>query len=456
MAMEDLTVRNVPPVETKYRRIVTPIPVPESIPTLESMLKNESLAMAGQPPILWDRAEGFQVYDRFGNKWIDWTSGVLVTNAGHCHPKVQKAIIDQASHGLLHAFTFPTELRAKFSEKLVSVAPEGLDKTYLFTTGSEAVEGALKFARTYAQNIAGADKNIVVSFTNSFHGRTLGSQLAGGIPELKTWIVNRDPDNVQIPFPDGFRCPDTRFDLFLDTLEAAGVSPNRVAAVITESYQGGNASFAPVEYMQKVRAWCDQYQAPLIFDEVQAGFGRAGTYWAHEHYGVKPDLITCGKGISCGLPLSAVVGRGEIMDVYPPASMTATHTGNPICLAAAHANLLAIEEDELVENSRRLGEILHTELERIKNKFSDRVGALHGKGLVAALHIIKPGGIEPDPQLTNEIVRHCIEKGLMLFAPVGYHGSSVKVCPPLMIEEEALRESIEVLEEAMTEAIGLS
>jgi 4-aminobutyrate aminotransferase/diaminobutyrate-pyruvate transaminase/4-aminobutyrate aminotransferase/(S)-3-amino-2-methylpropionate transaminase len=378
---------------------------------------------------------------------------VLVTNAGHAHPKIRQAILDQAHHGLLHNYCFPSEVRAKLVEQLARVSPPGLKKVFLLTTGSEAIECAIKLARTWGKKID--EKKIgIVSYHNAFHGRTLGSQMAGGIPALKSWIVNLDPDMVQVPFPDGFRCPDTRFELFLESLDKSGVPPERVAAVMTETYQGGNASFAPPEYVQKLRTWCDEHGALLIFDEVQAGFGRTGTYWGFEHYGVRPDLIVCGKGISSGLPLSAVVGRNEIMDLYPPGSMTSTHTGNPICAVASLANLRVIEEENLVEHTRRMGEILQPELRRVGKRFPQHVGTVHGKGLVASLHIVKPGGIDPDKELATQIVWRCVEKGLMLFAPVGYAGASVKISPPLVIEEDAIREGVAVLEEAMEEVIS--
>jgi 4-aminobutyrate aminotransferase/diaminobutyrate-pyruvate transaminase/4-aminobutyrate aminotransferase/(S)-3-amino-2-methylpropionate transaminase len=453
MAIADLQPRDVPKVQTKYRRIATPIPVPDSIPILERLRQFEPRSMGGQPPVLWDRAEGIQVYDRWGNRWLDWSSGVLVTNAGHCHPKIQKAIRDQVDHGLLHNYCFPSEIRAELVAALGRVAPEGIDKTFLLTTGSEACECAIKLARTWGRTID-PEKTVIVGFENAFHGRTMGSQMVGGVPALKQWIVNLDKDMVHVPFPDGFRCPDMRFELFLESLEKLDIEPRRVAGVMTETYQGGNASFAPPEYMQQLRAWCNEQQALLICDEVQAGFGRTGTYWGFEHYDVVPDLICCGKGISSGLPLSAVIGRTDVMDLYPPGSMTSTHTGNPLCAAAALENLRVIEEDNLVENTRRMGEILQPELRRIGERFADHIGAVHGKGLVASLHIVKPGGIEPDKELAGDIVRRAVEKGLLMFAPVGYAGASVKISPPLMIDEEPLRESIAVVEEAIEEAIG--
>ena len=312
--------------------------------------------------------------------------------------------------------------------ELARVAPEGLKKVFLLTTGAEACECAIKLARSWGRQSAGDKKITIVTFQNAFHGRTLGAQMAGGIPALKQWIVNLDKDMVQVPFPDGFRCPDTSFERFVDALAEQGVTPDSVAGVMSETYQGGNASFMPPEYAQKLRRWCDEHGALLIFDEVQAGFGRTGKYWGFEHYGVTPDLICCGKGISSGLPISAVIGRSDVMDFYPPGAMTSTHTGNPVCAAAVLANLRVIDEENLVENARKMGEILLPEMARIGQRFPQRIGAVHGRGLVASLHIVKPGGIEPDAPTASAIVRRCIEKGLMLFSPVGYGGASVKIC----------------------------
>jgi 4-aminobutyrate aminotransferase / (S)-3-amino-2-methylpropionate transaminase / 5-aminovalerate transaminase len=451
---QSLTPRNVPAVHTKYRRIQTPIPVPESIPILQQLRRYEPRSMSGQPLVLWDRAEDCQVFDRWGNMWLDWSSGVLVTNAGHNHPKVAEAMIDQIRHGLVHNYCFPTELRARLTKRLADLAPDGLDKVFLLTTGAEATECAIKLARTWGRKLGGDGKITIVTFDNAFHGRTLGAQMAGGIPALKQWIVNLDKDMVQTPFPDGFRGgPDTSFDVFLNSLKQQGVSADRVAGVMTETYQGGDASFAPPEYMQRLRNWCDEHHVVLICDEVQAGFARTGTYWGFEHYGIVPDLICCGKGISSGMPLSAVIGRDDLMDLYPPGSMTSTHTGNPVCAAAALANLDVIEEEHLLENTQRMAEILQPELRRIGGQYPDRIGRVHGKGLVAALHIVKPGGIEPDQKMAGAVVLRCVEKGLLMFAPVGYAGASVKVAPPLTITEEPLRESIAVLEEACKEVL---
>jgi 4-aminobutyrate aminotransferase / (S)-3-amino-2-methylpropionate transaminase / 5-aminovalerate transaminase len=453
MAKEfSLVPRPVPRVETKLRRIVTEFPAPESVPVIEKLLHYEPRAMAGQPPVVWDRASGFQVFDKSGNCWIDWSSGVLVTNAGHSHPRVVEAIVKQAQNGIIHNYCFPQERRAELVEKLSGLLPEPLKKVFLLTTGSETVECAIKLCRTYGVKVGGRSKHIIVSFEKSFHGRTLGSQQAGGTPALKDWIVNLDKGFVQAPFPDGYRTTDISFDYFLRCLQEAGVEPQNVAGVVMETFPGATAGLAPVEYMRKLRDWCTGHKILYVADEVQAGFGRSGKMWGFEHYGIVPDLACFGKGISSSMPLSAVAGPAHIMDLHPPGSMSSTHTGNPICCVAAMASIDAILEEKMVDNAARLGRILIERLRALRGAKFPFIGAVDGVGLVAAINIVKPGTKDPDADIAWDIVRRCIEKGLLLFTPVGFGGAAVKICPPLCITEEALLEGLSVLEESIAEA----
>lgn len=445
--------KRVPRVETRFRRIVTEIPAPQSIPTLEKLQAYEPVAMRGQPPILWDRAEGFQVYDPYGNMWIDWSSGVLITNAGHGRREIVDAIVAQANAHLLTNYCFPHELRARLVERIAMLLPEPLKKVFLLTTGSETVECVIKLCRAHGITAGGRSKNVIVSYDKAFHGRTLGSQQAGGIPGLKEWIVNLDPGFVQIPFPDGFRTTDTSFESFEQYLSNAGVEPKNVAGVMLETYQGGSASFAPPAYMKSLREWCTRHQALLVCDEVQAGFGRTGTMWGFEHYGIVPDLTCFGKGISSSLPISAVAGRPDVMDQFPAGSMTSTHTGNPICCAAALASIDLVINENLVENSRAMGEVLLGRLRAMQAKFP-QIGFVDGKGLVAGVACVKPGTTEPDSDLAWEIVQRSIEKGVLMFSPVGLGGGTVKIAPPLVITEEAVLESCAAMEEAVEEALA--
>jgi len=443
--------KKVPLVKTRYRTIKTRLPVPESVPILKRLRKFEPVSMGGQPPVLWEKAKGCQVWDRWGNKWLDWSSGVLVTNAGHGRKEIVDALVRQARKPMLHNYCFPSELRGELVQALIRVSPKGIDKCFLLTTGSEATECAMKLARTQGLKIGGKKKIGIVSYEGAFHGRTLGAQMMGGIPALQEWIVNLDRTMWHVPFPDGYWVEDTSFDSFLKHLTAQGVTPDRIAGVITETYQGGNASFAPKDYMQKLAAWCKKHKIVLIMDEVQAGFGRTGKYWGFQHYAVTPDLICCGKGISSSLPLSCVLGRSDIMDLYPPGSMTSTHTGSPLPVVAALASLELIRKEKMVGSAARLGKVLHRELARIQKKYPTRLGHVHGKGLVASLHMIKPGRKEPDVDLAFAIVERCVEKGLMLFSPVGV--SCVKISPPLCITEDQLLEGCEVVNEAIAEVL---
>jgi 4-aminobutyrate aminotransferase/diaminobutyrate-pyruvate transaminase/4-aminobutyrate aminotransferase/(S)-3-amino-2-methylpropionate transaminase len=221
-----------------------------------------------------------------------------------------------------------------------------------------------------------------------------------------------------------------------------------------ETYQGVGPDFAPVEYVRELAAWCKQHKVVLTFDEVQAGFGRTGKFWAFEHYGVIPDLICCGKGISSSLPLSAVIGRAEIMDQFPPGSMTSTHSGNPVCCAAALANIRKIIQENLTGNAARLEPLLLDGLQHIQRKHPDFIGHVTARGLVGGLQTVKAPRKEPNPDLAHAIIERCFHKGLLFFAPVGAWGQTVKIAPPLTIPEEALQEGLAVLAEAVDEAVG--
>ncbi len=444
----------VPKLSTRYRRIVTKLPVPESLPILARIEKYEPRSILGQPPVVWDRAEGFQVHDRYGNMWLDWSSGVLVANVGHANAAVKQAIIREVEKGLLFSYCFPSESRSLLAQRLTRLAPRGLGKVFFLTTGSETTENVIKLARTYGQKIGGNKKIVIVSFALGFHGRTLGAQLAGGYPEAKSWIGHLDPGFVQVPFPDGFRCKNVDFGSFEKSLAEQGIKLDEVAAVMMESYQGGGASFAPPAYVQALRRWCDAHRALLVFDEVQSGFGRTGKFFAFEHYGVDPDLICLGKGISGSLPLSGVLGRTEIMDLYGPGSMTSTHGGHCIACAAALANLEVLLQEHCVERAAASGDFLYSGLREIAQRYSPYIGALHGKGMVYGLHIVEAGSERPDGALAFEIVRRCFESGLLMFAPVGRGSATVKICPPLITTTEALAEGLQVLESAFAQACG--
>ena len=455
MAKYSLEPVKVPKVNTKFRTIKTRLPVPESLKIFKDLADSEPVSMLGQPPVIWDKATGFQVYDKWGNKWIDWSSGVLITNAGHGRKSIIKGLRKVLDQKLLATYVFVHEKRAELTKMLQDLSPDPPNyQVFILCTGSEAVENCIKLAKTYALEKHGPHKKYLVSFNNAFHGRTLGSQLAGGMPGLKKWIIDDGQTFVQVPFPDGYKNEDTSFDLFLSSLETQGINPADIAGVLTETYQGVGPDFLPVEYAQKLEAFCLEHDIITIYDEVQSGFGRTGKMFAYEHYGVKPDLIACGKGISSSLPISAVIGRTDIMGLYAPGSMTSTHSASPLPVVSAIENLKIIKKEKLVKNSMKLGDVLKSGLEKIQAKYPDVLGCLISKGLVAGIQVVKKGTKEPDPETAVKINEKCFHKGLLMFAPVGIAGECIKISPPLVITKKALIEGIKTLEEACDEILG--
>jgi 4-aminobutyrate aminotransferase/(S)-3-amino-2-methylpropionate transaminase len=455
MAKYNITPVDVPKISTKYRTIRTKLPVPESLRIFQSLSESEPVSMMGQPPVIWDNAEGFLVSDKWGNRWIDWSSGVLITNAGHGRQEIADALRDLIDRKLLATYVFVHEKRAELTKMLQSISPDPSEYlVFLLSTGSEATENCIKLAKTYSIERHGPQKRFLVSFQNAFHGRTLGAQLAGGMAKQKTWISEEGKTFIQVPFPDGYKNEDISFDLFLTTLAEKDINPSEIAGVMTESYQGVGPDFLPVEYAKKLEEFCHENDIVTIFDEVQAGFGRTGRMFCYEHYGIKPDLIACGKGITSSLPLSAVIGRKDIMSLYAPGSMTSTHSGSPLPVVAAVESLKIILRENLVEKAASLGDILIPELNRIRDKYPEILGCVQGKGLVAGVQVVKRGTKIPDPDMALKINEKCFHKGLLMFAPVGIAGECLKIAPPLVITEDALRESIEVFEEACDEILG--
>jgi len=444
----------VPKVTTPYRTICTKLPVPESLEIFKQLEQSEPVSMMGQPPIIWDRAEGFQVYDKWGNKWIDWSSGVLITNAGHGRPEIIRALRDLLDQNLLATYVFVHQRRAELTQMLRKLSPDPDNYlVFLLSTGSEATENCIKLAKTYSVEKYGTGRKYFVSFMNAFHGRTLGAQLAGGMNKQKNWIVDEGKTFIQVPFPDGYKNEDTSFDLFLRTLHDMSIRPGQVAGVMTESYQGVGPDFLPYEYARQLQQFCKEHDIPLIADEVQAGFGRTGRMFTYEHYDWVPDLIACGKGISSSLPISAVIGRKDIMNLYAPGSMTSTHSGSPLPVAAAVENLKIIQKENLVEHARKMGDILIPGLKRIQQKYPSVLGCLQGKGLVAGIQCVKKGTRIPDPDLALKINVASYQKGLLMFAPVGVAGECLKIAPPLIVTPDVLQESLQVFEEACDEVL---
>jgi len=451
MSTFNLKPRKVPLVKTDHRCILTKIPVPDSLPLLEKIKTYESSNVMDQLPVIWDHAEGYQIHDSWGNTWIDFTSTIFVANAGHGNKQIINRVKEQLAKPLLHAYSYPTPIRAAFLEKLIQMTPPYLEKASLFSAGTEAAERAIKLSRFYGQKFS-PRKSVIVGGVGNFHGKTMGSQMAGGQDDGKAWIGYLDPNMVQMPFPFPWVLEDTGksgeelFFEHLEGLERDGVNLKRIAAFFVETFQGWGAIFYPTDYIRAMRNWSKENEALLVFDEIQAGFGRTGKFFAYEYYDVEPDLVICGKGMSSSLPLSAVLGPADLIEL--DSTYTSTHGGHPLACAAGLGNLEAFEEGNLVAEAKRKEQIMLTELKRWKKRFPSRVGRILGKGLLFGVFVTEENSAELDYNLTNRIVERAMEKGV--FSICTGRGT-IKLGPPLVIPDEALVEGLRVYEECFEE-----
>lgn len=439
-------------ISTKYRTIKTALPVPESIPIIEQMYELESRAMHGQVPLIWDKAEGFQIYDKWGNKWLDFTSTIFVANAGHGNKKIINALKKILDKPLLHTYTYASEERVNYLNYLIDNTPSQFEKAFLLSAGTEATEAALKLMRLNGEKQK-KNKGGIICFNGNWHGRTLGAQMMSGNKEQKEWIGYQDPNiyHIEFPYPWSTDNPREFFKTEINKLlTKEKIDPKKdLCGFMLETFQGWGAVFYPKEFVEEIFAFAKENDLLIAFDEMQSGFGRTGKLFGYEHYGVEPDIICCGKGASSGLPLSIVLGSKEIMDLPDVGSMSSTHSANPLVSVAGHENLKALIEDGLIANSEKLGKIFHKKLNEIKDRYPEYIKYVFGEGLIAGLVFIdKNGNLLQD--LCDAIAEKAFQRGLLV---VHTGRESIKLAPPLSITDEALYEGIEVLEECIRESI---
>jgi len=449
-----LTPVEVPSVKTKYREIRTAIPSPGTETILSDLRKYESRSMQGQIPIVWDRAKDFSIYDRHGNKWIDFTSTIFVANVGHANSHVLDALREVMEKPLLHSYSYANELRTRYIKELVEFANGHFEKTFLLSAGTEATEASLKLMRMYGQK-KGKRRPGIICIEGNWHGRTMGAQMMSGNVAQKEWIGYHDPNIHHIPFPYPWLSNTDPGNDFLmtgiKTLEEKGIDVRMdICGFMLETCQGWGAVFYPKSFVQSIESICGRNDILLTFDEMQTGFARTGKRFGYEHYGVKPDLICCGKGMGSGVPLSSVLGSAEVMDLPEVGNMSSTHSANPLVCAAGLATLQEIEAMELVAESARKGALLHDRLKGLKDKYSDYISMVLGKGMIAAILFKNSENDEPDVLLPSMIVERCMQKGLLM---VHTGRESIKIGPPLTISDEALNEGIDVIDEALAEII---
>ena len=396
-----------------------------------------------------DHAKNAELWDVEGHRYIDFAAGISVLNIGHLHPRVVAAVqqqMQQVAHACFQVT--PYESYVALAERLNALAPGSTPKkTILFSTGAEAVENALKIARYHTRRSA------VIAFSGAFHGRTLATMtLTGKVQPYKAGFGPMLPEVFHVPFPMAFHGITAQMSLAaIEQLFKADIDPARVAAIIIEPVQGeGGFYVAPPELLRGLRSLCDRHGIVLIADEIQSGIARTGRLFAIEHAGVEPDLMTVAKSIAGGLPLSAVVGKAELMDASPPGGLGGTYAGSPVACAAALAVLDVISEERLIERAQQLGAKLMTRLKALQARFA-AIGEVRGLGAMVAIELVQNGSAEqPDADLARALVQAAARHGLIILS-CGVYGNVIRFLTPLTISDALLAEGLDRLEAALVE-----
>ena len=403
-------------------------------------------------PVFAECAEGSELWDAEGKRYIDFAGGIAVLNTGHRHPKVMEAVRGQLEKFTHTAFqVVPYEPYIALCERLNALAPfKGDAKTILFSTGAEAVENAVKIAR------AATGRSGIIAFSGAFHGRTMMTMaLTGKVAPYKKKFGPMPAGVYHLPFPvpqHGVSAADAL--RALDVLFRADIEPAHVAAIIIEPVQGeGGFHPAPTELLEALRNICNEHGILLIADEIQTGFARTGKMFGIEHSGVEPDLVTVAKSLAGGFPLSGVIGRAAIMDGPEPGGLGGTYAGSPVACAAALAVLDVIAEEGLIDRANRLGATMRKDLARFAQRNDTLpMSAIRGPGAMIAFDVVKGRGTEePDADAAKRLTQAAMADGLVLIS-CGVHANTIRLLMPLTISDDMLAEGMGKLERALVAA----
>jgi 4-aminobutyrate aminotransferase/(S)-3-amino-2-methylpropionate transaminase len=431
-------------------QLKTDVPGPLSRAVLDRQERIIAAPLSIYLPLVIAEGRGALLTDLDGNTFIDFTGGIGCLAVGHSHPRVVEAAQEQAALFTHTDFTIvPYENYVELAERLADAAPiSGELRAGFFNSGAEAVENAVKFAKAHTKRPA------VIAFDGAFHGRTMMAMSLTSKPyPYKAGFGPFAPEVYRVSFADPYRGPDTETALAeLRRAFKTRVAAEEVAAIIFEPVQGESGFITPPqEFVQGVREIADEHGIVLIVDEVQTGFGRTGTMFAIEQFGIEPDLMTVAKSLAAGYPLSGVVGRAEIMDAPGDSAVGGTYVGNPVCIAAANAVLDVIEEERLVERANEIGRTVRERMESWRERFS-AIGDVRGLGAMLAVELVRDRETrEPDADFATQVVEAAADRGLLLLK-AGLYGNCIRVLAPLVVTDEQLDEALGAWEEAFAHA----
>jgi len=433
------------------------LPGPRSRQLLEEKARYVPRAITVHLPAVVERAEGAILVDVDGNRFVDLAGGIGCMNVGHSHPKVIQAVIDQVQRFTHTDFSVvPYAPYIELARRLSALAPGPTPKqAVFFNSGAEAVENAVKIARAYTRRPA------ILVFEGAFHGRTyMAMTMTSKVVPYKLNFGPFVPEVYRLPYPYPYRCPqgpERCTQYVLDSLERAFVTmvhPEQVAAVVIEPVLGeGGFVVPPKDFFPALREICDRHGILLVVDEVQTGFGRTGRFFAIEHFGVEPDLITVAKSIAAGLPLSGVIGKREILEALPENALGGTFVGNPVSCAAALAVLDVIEEEGLLRRAEVIGRLLWERFDQMARR-SPLIGEVRGLGAMVGIELVKDRASKaPAAQETRWIIQKAMERGVLL-VKAGIYDNVIRILSPLVITDSQLEEALDILEEAIASVAG--
>lgn len=447
-------------MEKKYVKLQTAIPGPKSKEILEQRNKYVPKGISNNCHSFVKNAQGALVEDVDGNVYIDFAGGIGTINVGHSHPKVVKAIQEQASQFIHTSFNVMMyESYINLAEKLAKLAPGDFDKQVaFFNSGAEAVENAVKIARKYTK------RQGIISFTRGFHGRTLMTMtMTSKVKPYKFGFGPFAPEVYKAPYPYVYRRPEGMSeqqysDMIIEQFEhflLAEVAPETIAAVVMEPVQGEGGFVVPdTAFVKRVREICTQYGILFVADEIQTGFARTGKTFAIEHFDVVPDLMTISKSMGAGVPISGVIGRADIMDAVEVGEIGGTYSGNPLGCQAALAVLDIIESENLNDRAMKLGARVIEKMNLLANRF-ECIGDVRGLGAMCAMELVKDRQSKtPDKEGVSKIVKAAGERGLLLLS-AGLQANVIRILMPLTITDDQLEEGLQIIEEAF-EAVYLN
>jgi 4-aminobutyrate aminotransferase / (S)-3-amino-2-methylpropionate transaminase / 5-aminovalerate transaminase len=447
-------------LEKKFVKQLTEIPGPKSKEILELRKKYVPKGISNNCHSFVKKAQGSLVEDVDGNIFIDFAGAIGTVNVGHSHPRVVRALQEQASQFIHTGFNVMMyESYINLAERLCQLAPGDFNKqTAFFNSGAEAVENAVKIARKYTK------RQGIISFTRGFHGRTLMTMtMTSKVKPYKFGFGPFAPEVYKAPYPYVYRRPEGMSEqqyteMIIEQIETfllAEVAPETIAAVVMEPVQGEGGFIVPDKgFVQRVREICTQYGILFVADEIQTGFGRTGKYFAIEHFGVEPDLITISKSMGAGVPISGVIGRAEIMDAAEVGEIGGTYSGSPLGCRAALTVLDIIESENLNERAQKIGTRATNKMKQLAERF-DSIGDVRGLGAMCAMEIVKDRHSKtPDKEAVGKIVKAAGERGLLLLS-AGLYGNVIRLLMPLTITDEQLEEGLQILEESF-EAVYLN